>query len=174
VRRALAALATIGAVIALQLPNAQAVSPTPCPSPTPSASGARVSCPPIDPNQALYDQLRARLGGDLARALTSQQQLSGALNQSAASQQALTAQIAGEEARIADLQSQIAQLETHIADTQNRIDVERAQVASLARAIYRQPDSLLVLIARTGSLHDALVAAADPVVAGQRAHALQA
>jgi murein DD-endopeptidase MepM/ murein hydrolase activator NlpD len=174
VRRTLAGLVTLGALIALQLPNASAVSPTPCPSQTPSASGARVSCPPIDPNQALYDQLRARLGGDLARALTSQQQLNGALNQSAASQQALTAQIAGEEARIADLQSQIAQLETQIADTQSRIDVEKAQVASLARAIYRQPDSLLVLIARTGNLHDALVAAADLVVAGQRAHAVQA
>lgn len=173
-RRALAAFVTLGALIALQLPNAKAVSPTPCPSPTPSTSGARVSCPPIDPNQALYDQLRVRLGGDLGRALTSQQQLSGALNQSAASQLALSTQVAGEEVRIADLQSQIAQLETQIADTQSRIDVEKAQVASLARAIYRQPDSLLVLIARSGNLHDALVAAADIVVAGQRAHAVQA
>jgi murein DD-endopeptidase MepM/ murein hydrolase activator NlpD len=171
-RRALAGFAVVGALVALQLHDALASSPSPCP--TPPASGARESCPATDPNQAQYDKLRTRLGGDLARALTSQQQLSAALNQAAASQQALTTQIAREEARIADLQAQIALLESQIADTQARIDVEQGQVAALARAIYRQPDSLLVLIAQTGNLHDALVASADLVVAGQRAHALQA
>jgi murein DD-endopeptidase MepM/ murein hydrolase activator NlpD len=44
----------------------------------------------------------------------------------------------------------------------------------VARAIYRQPDSLWLLIARTGSLREALQATSDMVVAGQRAHALQA
>jgi murein DD-endopeptidase MepM/ murein hydrolase activator NlpD len=176
VRRVIAALGTLGALVALQLPSAIAVSPSPCPSPSPSstASSARVSCPATDPNQAAYDQLRARLGGDLARALTSQQQLSAALDQSISIQQALTAQIASDEARIADLEAQITQLDGQIAQTQTQIDVEKAQVATLARAIYRQPDSLLVLIAQTGDLHSALVAAADLVIAGQRAHALQA
>jgi murein DD-endopeptidase MepM/ murein hydrolase activator NlpD len=174
VRRALACLGTLGAMIAVQLPGATAVSSAPCPTPIPTASGARVSCPPIDPNQALYDQLRARLGGDLARALTSQQQLSAALDLSAASQLALTAQITAEEAQIADLETQITQLDAQITYTQSRIDVERAQVATLALAMYRQPDSLFVLLARAGNLHDALVAAADLVVAGQRAHAVQA
>lgn len=173
-RRALACLSMLGALIAIQLAGATAVSSAPCPTPSPIASGSRVSCPPIDPNQALYDQLRARLGGDLARALTSQQQLSAALDLSAASQQALTAQVTDQEAQIAALEAQITQLEAQIADTQSRIDVERAQVASLARAMYRQPDSLFVLMARAGSLHDALVAAADLVVAGQRAHTVQA
>lgn len=173
-RRALVGVATLGALIVLQLPGALAVSPSPCPSPTATASNARGSCPPVDPNQALYNQLRARLGGDLARALTSQQHLSLALDQSAASQQALSTLIASEEARIADLEAQITLLEAQIADTQASIDVEQAQVATLARAIYRQPDSLLVLIARTGNLHDALVAAADMLVAGQRAHAVEA
>ena len=173
-RRGLACLGTLGALIAIQLPGATAASYAPCPTPSLTASRARVACPPIDPNQALYDQLRARLGGDLARALTSQQQLSAALDLSAASQQALTAQITAQEAQIADLETQITQLETQIADTQSRIDVERVQVASLARAMYRQPDSLFVLMARAGNLHDALVAAADLVVAGQRAHAVQA
>jgi len=133
-----------------------------------------VTCPPPDPNQAAYDQLRSRLGGDLARALTSQQQLSVALLQSAASEQNLTAHIASEEAKIAALEAQITQLESEIADTQSRVDVEQAQVAALARAISRQPDSLLVQIARAGNLHDALVVAADLIVAGQRAHALEA
>jgi murein DD-endopeptidase MepM/ murein hydrolase activator NlpD len=47
-------------------------------------------------------------------------------------------------------------------------------VAALARAISRQPDSWLVQVARAGNLHDALVAAADLIVAGQRAHDLEA
>jgi murein DD-endopeptidase MepM/ murein hydrolase activator NlpD len=173
VKRAFAGLLVIGAFIGIQGLSAAAVGPSPCPSPPP-ASSSRVSCVTADPNQALYDQLRARLGGDLARALTSQEKLSAALDQAAANQLVLTTQISSEEARIAGLEAQITQLDTEIADTQSRIDVEKAQVASLARAIYRQPDSMLVLIARTGNLHDALVAAADLVVAGQRAHAVQA
>lgn len=175
-RRALAAIATLAAVISVPVTSALAVAP-PSPSPsctTSAASSARVTCPATDPNQALYDQLRARLGGDIARALTSEQELSSALHQSAASQQALTAQIAAEEAKIAAIETQITQLESQISVTQANIAVEQEQIASLARAIYRQPDSLLVLMARTGNLHDALVAAADMVVAGQRAHALEA
>jgi len=162
----------LSALVALLVPGAITVSYATCP--TPAASGSRVACPPPDPNQAAYDELRRRLGGDLARALTSQQQLSVALLQSAASEQDLNAHIVSEEAKIAALESQITQLESEIADTQGRIDVEQAQVAALARAMSRQPDSFLVQIARAGNLHDALVAAADLIVAGQRAHALQA
>jgi murein DD-endopeptidase MepM/ murein hydrolase activator NlpD len=174
-RRALSTLAIVGGLIALQLPGAMATSPLPCPgSAAAGASGARMTCPPPDPNQALYDQLRARLNGDLARALASAHQLGAALDLAAANQQALSAEIASEEARIADLEAQITKLEAQITDTEGRIDVERSQIASLARAIYRQPDSLLALIARAGNLHDALVASADMIVAGQRAHALQA
>jgi murein DD-endopeptidase MepM/ murein hydrolase activator NlpD len=175
-KRALATAATLGGLIALQVSGAMAVSPSPspCPSPSSTASSARTSCPQTDPNQALYDQLKARLGGDLARALTSAHQLSAALDLASANQQSLNAQIASEEARIADLEAQVTKLEAQIADTQGRIDVERAQIASLARAIYRQPDSMLALIARSGNLHDALVASADMIVAGQRAHAVQA
>jgi murein DD-endopeptidase MepM/ murein hydrolase activator NlpD len=172
VRRAIAALATLAALVALQVPGAMATGPAACVQS--AASSPRVTCPAVDPNQALYDQLRARLGGDLARALTSEQQLTVALHQSAAGQQALSTQIAAEELKISGLEDQITQLETQIAATQSSIDVEQAQIASLARAIYRQPDSLLVLMARTGNLHDALVAAADMVVAGQRAHAVEA
>jgi murein DD-endopeptidase MepM/ murein hydrolase activator NlpD len=170
-RRAVIALGLLAALVALLMPDALATGPTTCT--TAAASSARVACP-VDPNQALYNQLRARLGGDLARALASQQQLASALHQSAAGQQSLSAQIISEESKISGLESQIAQLESQIAVTQSNIDAEQAQIASLARAIYRQPDSLLVLMARTGNLHDALVAAADMVVAGQRAHAIEA
>ena len=171
-KRTFARVATVCALLGLAVPGAITVTYATCPPP--SASGARVSCPPTDPNQAVYDQLRQRLGGDLARALASQQQLSLALMQSAAREQDLNTQIATEEARVAALEAQITQLETEIADTQSRIDAEQAQVAALARAISRQPDSMLVQMARAGNLHDALVAAADLIVAGQRAHALEA
>jgi murein DD-endopeptidase MepM/ murein hydrolase activator NlpD len=172
-RRSVARAATVCALLGLMLPGAISVSYATCP--TPGASGSRVTCPPpADPNQALYDQLRHRLGGDLSSALASQQLLSVALMQSAASEQNLNAHIASEEAKIAALEAQITQLETEMADTQSRIDVEQAQVAALARAISRQPDSLLVQIAQAGNLHDALVVAADLIVAGQRAHALEA
>jgi murein DD-endopeptidase MepM/ murein hydrolase activator NlpD len=100
--------------------------------------------------------------------------LATSLDDAMASEQLLNDQIALEEQRISDLQDQIATLDGKISDTQASIDIEREQISALARAIYRQPDSLFVLIARTGNLRDALVAASDMVVAGQRANALKA
>jgi len=173
-RRTFGALAVAGALLALEVTAAGATNPSPCPTPT-SASGARVTCPAAtDPNQAAYDLLRTRLGGDLSTALSNQERLSATLNQTARSVQILSDQIAAEEAVISNLEDQIAQLDTQISDTEDRIDVEKEQVATMARAIYRQPDSLWMLVARTGNLHEALQATADLVVAGQRAHALQA
>ena len=176
VRRVPGSLAIIGVILAFQVSNAAAVVPSPCPGGT--ASGARVSPPPVcptpDPNQALYDQLRQRLGGDIARALGTQQHLAALLDQTAAGEQALTTQISQEETRIAGLQDQVAKLDAQIADTQSRIDIERAQLGALVRALYRQPDSLWMLIARTGNVRDALLATSGLVVAGQRAHAMEA
>jgi len=74
---------------------------------------------------------------------------------------------------ISSLEDQISKLNSEIADTQARIDVEKQQLAVLTRALYRQPSSLWLLIARTGSLREALIATADAVIAGQRAHVLQ-
>lgn len=164
-RHAVGALAVAGALIAVQAASVAATSPSPCPTQS-SASSTRLACQ--------YDQLLARLGGDLSNALATQEHLTAVLNQTSASIQILTDQVSREEAVIAALEDQIAQLDAQIADTQARIDVEREQVAAMARAIYRQPDSLWMLIARTGSLREALQATSDMVVAGQRAHALQA
>lgn len=157
--------------MSLQVAVASATSPSPSPCPSP-ASPTRCSAP-ADPNQAAYDLLKTRLGGDIARALDAEQRLSATLDQFAATEQLLTAQVTQEEAVIMNLEDQIAQLDVKIADTQARIDVEKEQLATISRAIYRQPNSFWLLIARTGSLHDALITTADAVVAGQRAHALQ-
>ncbi len=127
----------------------------------------------MDPNQAAYTQLESRLGGDIAHALATEQRVAATLDQFASTEQLLTAEVSQEENLIANLEDQIAQLDTQIADTQARIDVEKEQLAAMSRAIYRQPDSFWLLIARSGNLHEALIATADAVVAGQRAHALQ-
>jgi murein DD-endopeptidase MepM/ murein hydrolase activator NlpD len=143
---------------------------------------SRVTCqsapvaasPTPDPRQAAYDQLLTRLGGDLAQSLATQDRLSAVLNQTSTSVQILTDQITQQETVIAGLEDQIAQLDVQISDTEARIDVEKQQLAAMARAISRQPSSLWLLVARAGSFHEALQATSDLVVAGQRAHALQA
>ena len=178
-RRAVAGFAAFGLLLSFQLAHARVAYST-CPSPSPSltATGARTSPAPCTatstPQPTIYDTLRARLGGDLAKALATQQKLSAALDQTAVSEQVLTDQITQVEAGIADIESQIAALDTQIQDTQDRIDVERTQVAEMARAAYRQPKTLLEVIARAGSLREALVSTFDLVVAGDRAHELQA
>ena len=173
-KRALGAVALAAVVIALQVSAAGATSPSPCPSPS-AASSARVGCPAAttDPNQAAYDLLRTRLGGDLANGLTTQQRLMSALNQTSASVLILNDQVTREETLISNLEDQIAQLDTQIADTEARIETEKEQVAAMAKALYRQPDSIWILIARSGNVSQALQATSDAVVAGQRAHALQ-
>ena len=113
-RRHIGRLVTLCALIGLLVPGGISVSYATCPAPGVSAaSGARVTCPPApDPNQAAYAKLRKRLGGDVARALASQEQLSIALLESAASEQNLKTHIASEEAKVAALEAQISQLET--------------------------------------------------------------
>ncbi len=178
-RRGAAGVVTLALLLSVVLFHARVAYSTCGPS---AVSSTRVSpegptcqepAPQPTPQPSIYEVLRARLGGDIARALTTQEQLSTALDQTAASEQVLSDQIYQEEARIADLEDQVALLDTQIQDTQDRIDVERAQVAAMARAAYRQPHSFIEVIARAGSLKEALVSTVDLVVAGQRAHALQ-
>jgi murein DD-endopeptidase MepM/ murein hydrolase activator NlpD len=173
-KRLLVAFAVTGGLLSLQVSSAAATNPSPCPSPS-VASAGRVTCgtPPVDPNQAAYDSLRSRLGGDIARALTAQQRLSLTLNQFAAIQDSLGAEISSQESVIANLEQEMARLDQEISDTQARIDVEQKELAAMSRLIYRQPTSFWMMVARTGNLHDAMIATADAIVAGQRAHALE-
>ncbi len=178
-RRGAAGITVLGLLLSLVLSHAR-IAHSDCGSTdasaaqTTAASGAALgSCPSAATPQTIYQQLATRLGGDLAQALTTQERLNAALDQTAVSEQVVTDQITQEEAVIADLEDQVAQLDVQIQDTQDRIDVERAQIAAMARAAYRQPRSLLQIIARAGSLREALVSTYDLVVAGDRAHALQ-
>ncbi len=182
-RCTVAGIAVLGLLMSLALSHAR-IAHSDCGSSAASAAqttpaseaalGSNGLCPAAPtPPPTIYQQLATRLGGDLAQALTTEERLNTALDQTAASEQVVTDQITQEEARIADLEDQVAQLDVQIQDTQDRIDVERAQIAAMARAAYRQPRSLLQVIARAGSLREALVSTYDLVVAGDRAHALQ-
>jgi murein DD-endopeptidase MepM/ murein hydrolase activator NlpD len=171
VRRAAAlalAAALCAALFALRVP-APAAATTVCPSPSPSttATDAR-TC-----QQSALDDLKQRLGGDLAAALTTQQHLSDTVGAATARAQLLASEVAQEELKIRNLQNQIASLDEQIAGLELRIDNERAQVKALARAMYRRPSSFLDILASSGNLADALTATGDMVIAGQRAHALQ-
>ena len=117
--------------------------------------------------------LRSRIGGDLADALAKQQKLADQLAADAAQQDALTAQVTAAEDRISALQDQIAALDVKIQDTQDRIDVEKGEVGALARALARRPSSVLLVLARSRSLGEALRNGTELMVAGQRAHAVQ-
>lgn len=179
-RRAVAGIVVLGLLLSVSLSHARVAystcgssasgRPTAASGPALGSSGV---CPAAGAQETIYERLAARLGGDLATALTAQERLNTALDQTAVSEQVVTDQITQEEATLADLEDQVAQLDTQIQDTQDRIDVERAQIAAVARAAYRQPRSLLQVIARAGSLRDALVSTIDLVVAGDRAHSLQ-
>ena len=139
-------------------------------------SGVSADASPTDPQQqkALVDQIRAQLGSNLADAVAAQQQLRQSLVDNAAQQQALQGQIADVEAKIADLDVQIADAQRLEGVLTQRVDSERAQLRQLARAIYQQPGSVLVVIAQAQSLSDLLTRVADLNVAGTRASELKA
>jgi murein DD-endopeptidase MepM/ murein hydrolase activator NlpD len=161
----------IVALLAVQAPAARADNPPPCASPSPAAASSSRTC--TDATASALDQLKQRLGGDLAKALTTQQTLSQAVDAASASEQLLSDELTIDEARVQDLQNQIAQLDQQIADLETQIDAEKEQIATLARAMYRRPASFLDIVASSGNLSQALIATADMIVAGQRAHALQ-
>ena len=126
---------------------------------------------PSDPaqQQAIIDQVRAQLGSNLADALAAQQQLQQSLQDNAAQQRVLQGKISAAEAKIADLDLQIADAKRREAILARRIEVKRAQLRQLARAVYSAPESALVVLAESQSLSDLLTRIADLNVAGARA-----
>ena len=126
---------------------------------------------PSDPaqQQAIIDEVRAQLGSNLADALAAQQQLQQSLQDNAAQQRVLQGKISAAEAKIADLDLQIADAKRREAILARRIEVKRAQLRQLARAVYSAPESALVVLAESESLSDLLTRIADLNVAGARA-----
>ena len=139
-------------------------------------SGASADTVPTDPQQqkAVIDQVRAQLGSNLADAMAAQQQLRQSLQDNAAQQRDVQGKIVEVEAKIAELEDQIAAAQRREAFLAIRIDTERAQLRQLARAIYTQPGSILVVLAEAQSLSDLLTRVADLNVAGTRATDIKA
>ena len=115
------------------------------------ALGSGVSADTTQPDpqqqQQLIDQIRAQLGSNLADAMAAQQQLKQSLVDNAAQQRDVQAKIVDAEAKIAELEVQIADAQRLEAFLAQRIATERAQLRQLARAIYMQPSSVLVVLA---------------------------
>lgn len=175
--RALLALTAFALIAALLTAPVHAVTPSSCPSPSPSpvastartATGSAPSCSPADDQQ--LQQVRQQLGSELALALAQQQQLSLALALNQQQQQQAMAGIAAAQARMAQLNADIESLQSQVDATNQQIDQERAQLTALAKALYAQPKSMLVLAAQSQSLDDLLTRTSELMVAGGRARA---
>jgi murein DD-endopeptidase MepM/ murein hydrolase activator NlpD len=140
----------------------------------PVGVSADASLPDPLQEKALVDQIRAQLGSNLADAIAAQQQLKQSLVDNAAQQQDLQGKIADVQAKIADLDVQIADAQRLEALLTQRITAEQAQLQQLARAVYEQPTSVLVVIAEAHSLSDLLTRVSDLNAAGTRATEVKA
>jgi murein DD-endopeptidase MepM/ murein hydrolase activator NlpD len=127
----------------------------------------------LQQQQQVLSQIRAQLNSNLADALAAQEQLRQSLADNTAQQQDLQRKINDAQAKIDDLDRQIADAQAREAVLQQRIDTERAQLRSLARALYMQPASILVTLAEAQSLGDLLTRAADLSSAGAQASELK-
>ena len=122
---------------------------------------------------ATIDQVRARLGSNIADALAAQDQLTKSLSDNAEQQRQLQAKVDAANSRLLELDAQVARLDSEIAITERRSEVERSQIASLARAIYVQPGSVLVMLAQARSIKELFTRVADLASAGSRARSLK-
>lgn len=163
-----------------------AAAPVPPPAPAVVAAGVPGSTPaPTTPSQtdaaiaaaqakaAMFDAVRAQLGAQLATALQTQDRISQSLRDNADQQRKLQGDIEQTSQRIADLDAEIARLDAHIIAVTARIESEKGQIRSLARAIYAEPTSVLLLLVESKSLGDMMARVNDLRSAGARAQALK-
>jgi hypothetical protein len=90
---------------------------------------------------------------------------------SADDQAAVRARLADVAAQVAATDQQVARLEKQIPDREQRIERERGQLRVLARALYTQPDSALVVVAQSPNLGEAMTRISDLASAADRARA---
>ena len=121
----------------------------------------------------IIESVRAQLGSQLATALQTQDRVAQALRDNAAQQEMIRSDIATSDGKIARLQENIAALDTEIAITNGRIADEKAQIKSIARAIYAQPSSVLLLMVESQSLGEMITRVNDLRSAGGRAQSLK-
>lgn len=140
---------------------------------TPASADTTSDVAAAQARQKVIDQVRLQLGDQLATALQTQDQLTQAMRDNSDQQAKAQADIAATDARIAQLNDEIAALQLEEDHTQHRIDDERAQIRSLARAIYTQPGSYLLLFTESTSIGDLITRVNDIRSAGARAEQIK-
>lgn len=141
--------------------------------PRPALADTATDLTTAQQQQQLLKQVQAQLTSNLADALQAQIQLEQSLKDNAQQQEATRQSIDEANEKIADLDLKIAAGQRQIDATNRRIDVEKQQIGSLAKAIYVQPQSVLVMLGEAHSLSDLITRIADLASAGQRASALK-
>lgn len=122
---------------------------------------------------ALIEQVRQQLGSSLADALSAQQQLEKSLKENAFQQATTQGRIDDTQGKIVQLDGDVQRLDGQIVASQKRIESERAQLRSLARAMYAQPSSVALLLAQSKDFSDLLTRVSDLRTAGNRASSLK-
>jgi murein DD-endopeptidase MepM/ murein hydrolase activator NlpD len=143
------------------------------PGVTPAAAAAPGDLTAAQQRAAVIEAVRAQLGSQLATALQTQDRVSQALRDNASQQEVLKASIADSDAKIVALEDEVARLNLDMEKTHQRIREEKAQITSLARAIYAQPSSVLLLMVESRSLGEMITRVNDLRSAGARAQALK-
>lgn len=123
--------------------------------------------------QAQLAQVRAELGDTMASNLAAQQQLTDALAENRRQADAMSGQLADANAKLAALDTQLREIDQRRTALERRITLERHQLDLLARALYVQPDSLVMALAQAGSLREALAEVQSLQSASSRAHSVQ-
>ncbi len=143
------------------------------PAATPASATAPSDLAAAQARAAVIESVRAQLGSQLATALQTEDRLAQALRDNASQQEILKGSIADSDARIMALEDEISKLDIDMEKLNERIRAEKAQIGSLARAIYAQPSSVLLLLVESPSLGDMITRVNDLRSAGNRAQALK-
>jgi murein DD-endopeptidase MepM/ murein hydrolase activator NlpD len=143
------------------------------PAATPASATSPSDLAAAQARAAVIESVRAQLGSQLATALQTADQVAQSLRDNAAQQDVLNASIADSDNQILTLEDEIAKLDVDMENTNQRIRVEKAQIGSIARAIYAQPSSVLLLMAESTSLGEMITRVNDLRSAGSRAQTLK-
>jgi len=143
------------------------------PAATPASATAPRDLAAAQARAAVIESVRAQLGSQLATALQTADRVAQSLRDNASQQEALKASIADTNAKILALEDEVARLDVEMEKVNERIRGEKAQISSLARAIYAQPSSVLLLLVESPSLGDMITRVNDLRSAGKRAQALK-
>ena len=143
------------------------------PAATPASATSPSDLAAAQARAAVIESVRAQLGSQLATALQTADRVAQALRDNASQQDVLNASIADSDAQILALEDEIAKLDVEMENVSQRIRVEKAQIGSIARTIYAQPSSVLLLMVESKSLGDMITRVNDLRSAGSRAQTLK-